>query len=108
MPTALAQNSCDPTQHFRAGLSWAAHFMGFPTLAAEAADQIKDQRKDNADQDRCREREVENRVLATVGDVARKATDGQVGASGKHQHYADDGDYHAQTDQQLAEADHRG
>ncbi len=71
-------------------------------MISSPKEEVQDDRKDNAEKDRCDNRKVEGEVLTLNDDIARKlAQEGDLRA--QQEDYPDDNDSETDTYQELAE-----
>jgi len=75
-------------------------------LLAKVRDEPDDQRKNNADEDGCSQREVELYIPAAPGKVAGQPAEWQPDAAGKDEHCADGYEDKAETENQFAYVSH--
>jgi hypothetical protein len=76
--------------------------------SSPSANNIQDQRKQNAEQDASRQWKIEGRVLAAINDVARQFANRQVCALQEHKHETRDHQQESEEDQELAKIHHAG
>jgi len=67
-----------------------------------AIDQPENQREHDADDDRCGQRKVNNRIFAAIGDFTGKTAKRKIEPSGQQQHSANQNNDPAEHEQQLA------
>ncbi len=67
-----------------------------------AIDEPENQGEHNADNNRCSQRKVDHRVLAAISDISGKTPQGKIEAPRKQEDCADQDDYAANNEQQLA------
>jgi hypothetical protein len=77
------------------------------SLVAEAADEVKQNREYDAQNERCGEGKVKGSVLATMEEVSGEASEGQIGFAEEHQKQASEDDDSADEYQKFAEIGHQ-
>lgn len=75
-------------------------------LAVSPPQEPKDQRQDHADHNAGYDREIKNRILAAINDIARQLAQRQIELPGQQEHHADQYDHAAQNQQRLAKISH--
>jgi hypothetical protein len=82
------------------GLRFGVGLLSYP------AQNVKDNRQNDTDNDRCGQGEVEGRVFATIKDVAGQAADRQMGPAQQQEHDSQHQQQPAEEDQDLTDLGH--
>ena len=89
------------------GLNFGPRLLTASELMPDPRDEIEDQRKRDADQDRAREGKIKRCVFATIDNVAGQTADGNVSPASQHQHQTNQHYEQAEPDNHLANFGHQ-